>query len=356
MKITTIVGARPQFIKASPVSKALAACGHQEILLHTGQHYDESMSGIFFRELEIRPPDVNLHVGSGSHGKQTAEMLEGIERELLANRPDALLIYGDTNSTLAGALAAIKLGIPVAHVEAGLRSFNRTMPEEHNRVLVDHCSDLLFCPTKTAVRHLASEGVTKGVHLVGDTMLDAVLFHGGLAQKKSAVLQRLGVADKGFYLATLHRPYNTDVSENLQKAMRALGGIGGTVILPLHPRTRGKLQEFKIKVPETVKLVEPLGYLDMLEMTRCARVVLTDSGGLQKEAFFLGVPCVTLRTETEWVETVEAGWNLVVGVEPGDVVKATQQLENTELPPPGTPFGSGAAAEKIVAILEERFS
>lgn len=348
MKIVTVLGARPQFIKAAPVCHALKAAGHEEILVHTGQHYDANMSEIFFEELKIPKPAVNLQVGSGAHGKQTAEMLTKIEEILIREKPAKLLVYGDTNSTLAGALAACKLEIPIAHVEAGLRSFNRSMPEEHNRVLTDHCSELLFCPTDTAVNHLRTEGITKSVHKVGDTMLDAVLQFKKIAASRPT-LKELGLKSKGFYLATIHRPYNTDDPKNLAAALKALGSLDHPVVFPVHPRTKGKLAG--IDLASNIRIVEPLGYLDMLLLQENARVVLTDSGGVQKEAFFLKTPCVTMRTETEWVETVEAGWNIVVGTDPAAVVKAVEQFENKAPAPPAAYFGAGDAAVRIAKIL-----
>jgi len=349
MKIVTILGARPQFIKAAPVCHALKQNGCEEILVHTGQHYDANMSEIFFRELSIPAPSVNLNVGSGGHGKQTGEMLAKIEEILLTHKPDKVLVYGDTNSTLAGALAACKLGIPIAHVEAGLRSFNRSMPEEHNRVLTDHCSDLLFCPTQTAVNHLAFEGIRNGVHLVGDTMFDAVLSFRELARSRSDAMKKFGLKPKNFYLATIHRPYNTDDPVALESAMKALGSLGHQVLFPVHPRTRPKLQS--LSLASNIQLCDPLGYLDMLLLQEEARVVLTDSGGVQKESFFLKTPCVTLRTETEWVETVQAGWNIVTGVDSSAIQKAVEQFErNPPLTPPDY-FGSGDAAARIVRIL-----
>jgi len=354
MNILTIVGARPQFIKAAPVSQALRA-RHREVLVHTGQHYDAAMSDVFFAELGIPEPDINLGIGSGSHGQQTGRMLMAIEEVLLAERPDWVLVYGDTNSTLAAALAAVKLGVPVAHVEAGLRSFNRAMPEEHNRVLVDHCADLLFCPTQTAVDLLAAEGLTSGVHLVGDVMVDALHQHAGLARQRSGVLARLGLEAQGYLLGTVHRPYNTDVPENLRSIFAAFddiyGQIGRPVVLPLHPRTRRQLNELGLAAPAGVRLIEPVGYLDMLALEQAAAMILTDSGGIQKEAYTFAVPCVTLRPETEWVETVQAGWNVVVGADRDAIVQAaTQRVWPAGSPPPV--FGDGHAAERIVDVLE----
>lgn len=352
MKVLTVVGARPQFIKAAPVSRALGAAGHSEFLVHTGQHYDRQMSQVFFEELGLREPAVNLEVGSGSHGWQTAQMLQGLEETMQEQRPDFVLVYGDTNSTIAAALAACKLQLRVAHVEAGLRSFNREMPEEHNRVLTDHCSDLLFCPTQTAVSNLAREGINQGVHLVGDTMFDAILQFGALASGR-ATLAQLGVQRRGYLLATLHRPYNTDVPENLGKILGALADTGETVIFPVHPRTRAKISALNGAlgaIADNVRMIEPVGYLDMLVLEQNARLILTDSGGMQKEAYFSSVPCVTLRPETEWVETVAAGWNVLTGAERDNIVRAVTEHKW----PTGTPpqvFGDGAAAQKIVAVL-----
>ncbi|HID31669.1 MAG TPA: UDP-N-acetylglucosamine 2-epimerase (non-hydrolyzing), partial [Desulfobacterales bacterium] len=325
MRVATIVGARPQFIKAAPVSKALREAAHTEILVHTGQHYDHGMSQVFFEELGIREPDVNLGVGSGPHGWQTAEMLMRLEKVIQEQKPAWVLLFGDTNSTLAGALAACKLRIPIAHIEAGLRSFNREMPEEHNRVVTDHCSDLLFCPTRTAVDNLAREGITHGVHLVGDTMYDAVKEFSEIACRRSTILQQLGLKSKCYLLATIHRPYNTDVPRNLHNILTAFVEVDEPIVFPVHPRTRQRIIEFGLGEPQSensnLQFIDPVGYLDMLVLEQHARLILTDSGGIQKEAYFFGVPCVTLRPETEWVETVEAGWNVVVGSERSLIVQ-----------------------------------
>jgi UDP-N-acetylglucosamine 2-epimerase len=354
MNILTIVGARPQFVKAAPVSQALRA-RHREVLVHTGQHYDAGMSDVFFAELSIPQPDINLGIGSGSHGQQTGRMLMAIEEVLLAERPDWVLVYGDTNSTLAAALAAVKLGVPVAHVEAGLRSFNRAMPEEHNRVLTDHCADLLFCPTQTAVNLLAAEGVTAGVHLVGDVMVDALRQHATVARQRSSLLSRLGLAPQGYVLATVHRPYNTDVPDNLRNIFAALGDIyrqsGRPVVLPLHPRTRRQMGALSLEPPAGIRLIDPIGYLDMLALQQAAHLILTDSGGIQKEAYAFAVPCITLRPETEWVETVQAGWNVIVGADRDAIVEAATQRAWPAGPPPPL-FGDGHAAERIVEVLE----
>jgi UDP-GlcNAc3NAcA epimerase len=322
MKVVTVVGARPQFIKAAPVSRELRKAA-VEILVHTGQHYDDKMSDVFFRELHIPTPDYHLGVGSGSHGVQTGEMLRRTEEVLLAEKPDVLLVYGDTNSTLAGALAAAKLHIPVAHVEAGLRSLNKSMPEEINRLLTDHMSDLLFCPTETAVDNLSREGITKGVHLVGDVMYDSVRFNLRLAEAGSQIVQELQLPPSGYALATVHRAENTDNPERLSAIFQALDLIAAElpVVMPLHPRTRRQL-EMTGRSPARVRLIAPASYLDMLLLEKNARVILTDSGGVQKEARWLCVPCVTLRNETEWVETVQSGWNVLVGTDTRRIVAA----------------------------------
>lgn len=351
MRVVTVVGARPQFVKAGPVSRALREAGHEELLVHTGQHYDDLMSRVFFDELSLPPPDVNLEVGSGPHGRQTGAMLARVEEVLLARRPDRVLVYGDTNSTLAGALAAVKLGLPVAHVEAGLRSFNRAMPEEHNRVLTDHCADLLLCPTQTAVDQLAREGVTQGVRLVGDPMYDAVLTNLERARARGEGPHgRLGLARGDYLLATVHRPYNTDDPAVLRRIVEALEAIGAPVVLPIHPRTRARLQALEGLSLVNVRLIDPVGYLDMLSLLGDCQRVLTDSGGVQKEAYFLGVPCVTLRPETEWVETVKAGWNVLVGDDPARIVSAARGFSPTGERPAS--FGDGRAAQAIVAALE----
>ncbi len=351
MKIASIVGARPQFIKASPVSRALKQAGHHEVIVHTGQHYDAQMSDVFFDEMGIARPDHFLEIGSGSHAEQTGRMMIAVERTLIAERPDRALVYGDTNTTLAAALAACKLGVRLAHVEAGLRSFNRTMPEEHNRVLTDHCSDLLFCPTQTAVDNLANEGIRAGVHLVGDVMYDAVLYFATRAREQSRVLTALGVRPREYMLATVHRAYNTDDPAVLQRLLRALDSIGEPVIFPLHPRTRARLAAYDNGTEaRNVRLVDPVGYLDMLALEQHAKVILTDSGGVQKEAFFFEVPCVTLRPETEWLETVSSGWNVLAGSDPDAIVSAARGGAR----PTGTPprvFGDGRAAVLIAELV-----
>lgn len=316
MKIISIVGARPQFIKCAPLSRELRK-EHEEIIVHTGQHYDPEMSDIFFAELNIPKPDYNLGIGSGNHGAQTGEMLAKIEGVLVNEKPDLVVVFGDTNSTLAGALAAVKLHLPVAHVEAGLRSFDRTMPEEINRVVTDHVSDLLFCPTQTSVDNLAKEGIVNGVHLVGDVMVDALEYNRALAEERSSVLTRLCLDPGNYLVLTVHRPANADSRENMEAILSAVAESGKRTVFPVHPRTRKFLHEYGLweNLPSSITVTEPLGYLDMICLMSHAEKILTDSGGMQKEAYILGVPCITLRDTTEWVETLEGGWNVLVGAE-----------------------------------------
>lgn len=357
MKIATVVGARPQFIKAAPVSRALRQ-KHQEILIHTGQHYDPNMSDIFFRELHIPRPDYNLGVGSGRHGAQTGAILQTVEDVLLKEKPEALLVYGDTNSTLAGALAAAKLHLPVFHVEAGLRSFNRNMPEEINRVLTDHISRLLLCPTQTAIDNLAAEGITHGVYLTGDVMYDAFCYNRRLAQEfshdKGSILEKLGLSSQGYILCTIHRAENTDDPRRLEGILEALARVSQTVVLPLHPRTQKIMDEqglTQLLTGSRVLVLDPVGYLDMIALEAEAQKILTDSGGVQKEAYFAGVPCITLRDETEWVETVGAGWNVLVGADSQAILKAVEEFK----PPSERPqiFGNGDAAGQFLSILDQ---
>ncbi len=329
MKVVSVVGARPQFIKASVLSRELRK-EHTEILVHTGQHYDENMSDVFFKELDIPEPEYNLGIGSGSHGQQTGAMLAAIEQVLLREKPDWTLVYGDTNSTLAGALAASKLNIKVAHVEAGLRSFNRRMPEEINRVLTDHIADLLFCPTQTAVDNLKSEGVVRGVHLVGDVMHEALLWAVERSKTTSTILSRLDLSPKSYRLATVHRSENTDDPDRLSGILQAFNRMPGPLVWPVHPRTRKKLAELDWQPAAQVRMIEPLGYLDMICLQSNAQQILTDSGGIQKEACWLGVPCITLRDETEWVETVQSGWNRLAGARPDSILLAA----STDWAPP----------------------
>jgi UDP-GlcNAc3NAcA epimerase len=349
MKILTVVGARPQFVKAAAVSRVLRET-HTEVLVHTGQHYDERMSEVFFRELGIPEPDYNLEVGSAGHSVQTGEMLIRMEPIFEKEKPDWVLVYGDTNSTLAGALVASKLHIPVAHVEAGLRSFNREMPEEINRVLTDHVSQLLFCPAQKAVDNLKLEGVSSGVHVVGDVMYDAVLRHSDSAEKKSSILSSLDLKPKQYILATVHRASNVDDTGKLLNILETFSMLGETVVFPVHPRTRKAIQTAGVSLGANIKLVEPVGYLDMLWLEKNARMILTDSGGVQKEAYWFATPCVTLREETEWVETVESGWNVVVGVERERIMNAIRNFSIPTSRP--NLFGDGDAAQKIVRLLE----
>lgn len=349
MKVISVVGARPEFVQAAPVSRALRP-RHQEVLVHTGQHYDYGMSAVFFQELGLPAPDYNLEVGSGPQGQQTGEMLARMERVLMDEQPDWVLVRGDTNSTLAGALAAAKLHIPVGHIEAGLRSFNRWMPEEINRIVADHVSDLLFCPTPTAVSNLAAEGIREGVHLVGDVMYEAILYNLSLAEAKSQALTHLGLATGDYLLLTVHRAENTDIEENLHGILAALDRLEELVIFPVHPRTRKRLKELGWPPPSHVRLVEPQSYFEILVLEKNARLLLTDSGGMQKEAYCLGTPCLTLREQTEWVETVEAGWNRLVGTNPEGIVDAVHNFQ-----PPAERralYGDGQTSRSIVRILE----
>ncbi len=319
---------------------------HVDVLVHTGQHYDDNMSDVFFRELDIPEPEINLGVGSGPHGAQTGAMMAGLEKVALQVRPDWVLVYGDTNSTLAAALVAAKLHIPLAHVEAGLRSFDRRMPEEINRVLADHVSDLLLCPTEVAVRNLAREGIERGVHLVGDVMYDAFLFNLDQARQRDAAVKKLGFVHGQFALATLHRAENTDDAARLRSILQGIDQSGLEVVLPLHPRTRARLEG---PPPARIHVLDPVGYLEMLALEEAAAVIVTDSGGVQKEAYFLGKPCVTLRDSTEWTETVEAGWNVLVGGDSDHIAQAMRTFRpNGERP---ELFGDGHAAEKISELL-----
>lgn len=346
--IISIVGARPQFIKAAPVSRALAS-SFREVMVHTGQHYDYGMSDVFYEEMEIKKPGYNLGLGDGTHGEQTGRMLIELEKILDSVKPDCVLVYGDTNSTLAGALAAAKTGIPLAHVEAGLRSYNRAMPEEINRVVTDHVSDLLFCPTGAAVANLAKEGIVKGVHRVGDVMYDALFYNLKLAHRKSQILKRLNLKKSEYALATVHRAANTDDKDRISSILDAFGGLSSQVVFPMHPRTRKMMQAFGLSVKSNVLLVEPVGHFDMLVLQENANAILTDSGGVQKEAYLLGVRCITLREETEWVETVSAGWNKLVGTNTKMILDAYEtwqpQKERTSL------YGDGHSAVQICKII-----
>jgi UDP-N-acetylglucosamine 2-epimerase len=348
MRVLTIVGNRPQFIKSGPVSLALRERGIEEVVLHTGQHYDRELSELFFEELRLDPPAYRLDAGSGTHAEQTARMLPGIEQAVRAERPDWVLVYGDTNSTLAGALAAAKLGARIAHVEAGLRSFDRTMPEELNRILVDRLSALLFCPTEVAVRNLAAEAITEGVELVGDVMLDANLRLAPLARERSTALRDARVEPGGYALLTLHREANVR-PRSLARIAAALNAASEPVVFPAHPRTSAALAEQGIALGPHVRQLPPIGYLDFAALASQARLVLTDSGGVQKEAYWYGVPCVTLRTTTEWVETVETGWNRLTGDDPDLIAEALEESAPPREHPPL--YGDGSASARIAAHL-----
>lgn len=351
MKLVTVLGARPQFIKAAPLSEALRK-NHLEKIVHTGQHYDYQMSDVFFEELGIPKPDYFLGVGSKQHGAQTGEMLTGVEEVLLKEKPDWVLVYGDTNSTLAGALAAAKLHIPIAHVEAGLRSYNRQMPEEVNRVLTDHVSSLMFCPSDRAVKNLALEGLTKGVVRTGDVMADALYFHARRGSERN-MAANLRYPKKSYLLATVHRAENTDNLSRLEGILKAFAQIEGRIVLPLHPRTKKLISDRQMTLPENVEVIEPVGYLEMIILEKEAELILTDSGGVQKEAYLWQVPCVTLRDETEWVETVDTGWNKLAGANPEAIVAAVAGYRKNPLPKYlENLYGNGRASEEIVASIE----
>lgn len=353
VKVVSVVGARPQFIKCAPLSREIRR-HFDEVLVHTGQHYDSGMSDVFFEELRIPRPDHHLGVGSGTHAEQTGAMLVRIEEVLRRETPDLVLVYGDTNSTLAGALAAAKLHIPVAHVEAGLRSFDRAMPEEVNRVLTDHLSSLLFCPTATAVANLEREGIRDGVHITGDVMVDALEFNRVVAAEQSTVLDRLVLSPGNYLVLTVHRASNTDDPVLLGAILGAVGEADLPVVFPVHPRTRHAIAAHGLELPANVLAVDPLGYLDMLRLLGSAHRLLTDSGGMQKEAYVLGVPCVTLRDTTEWVETVALGWNVLAGTDRDAI------LEGIRRPLPAGPrpavYGDGRASGAIVRAIESFFS
>lgn len=350
MKVASVVGARPQFIKAAPVSAALRR-QHSEVLIHTGQHYDDEMSAAFFRGLRIPEPDYNLGVGSGPHGEQTGKMLVELERVLSQVAPDIVLVYGDTNSTLAGALVAAKMGLPLGHVEAGLRSYNRSMPEEANRVVTDHVSAVLFCPTPAAVENLRKEGIVRDVHLVGDVMYDVALQSAQAARSRDT-LARLGLRAGDYILATVHRAGTVEDPPTLKRIVDALVGCGRTVVFPVHPHTRKNLEAFGLWEALRAKIlaIDPVDYFDFLALLMNASKVVTDSGGVQKEAYFFGIPCITLRDETEWLETVEDGWNAVVGTETEDVLDAIANFNPEGIK--SKSFGDGHAAEKIARVLD----
>lgn len=341
-QIFTVLGARPQFIKAAPVSRAIAEAGMTEVIAHTGQHFDALMSDVFFEELAIPKPGYNLEINSLGHGAMTGRMLEKLEEAMLAERPDIVMVYGDTNSTAAGALAAVKLHIPVAHVEAGLRSFNRRMPEEINRVITDHVSALLFCPTQTAVQNLAQEGILNGVHATGDVMFDTTIAAVERARGRSTILDDLKLQCRQYSVATIHRAENTDNPERFARVVAWLEAAARStpIVMPVHPRTRKLLTQRGVS-PAGLTLIDPIGYLDMAWLVNQSTAVFTDSGGLQKEAYFHRVPCVTLRDETEWVETVDAGWNRLWTV--------PDYAPRREIPD----YGDGTSAAVIAKFLRQ---
>lgn len=360
MKIITVVGARPQFIKAAALSRCIKeeyAHEIEEILVHTGQHYDENMSSVFFNELGIPEPKYNLAITAGTHGAMTGRMLEAIEEVLLGEKPDTVLVYGDTNSTLAAALAASKLHIPIAHVEAGLRSFNMHMPEEINRIVTDKLSTYLLCPTNEAVKNLHFEGITKGIHQVGDVMYDNALFFSQQARQKSDILQNLNLRTGEFVLVTCHRAENTDNQEHLTHILKAISEIANDlpVVFPVHPRTFSCINRYGLdSYLQNLVLIKPLAYLDMVALEQSAQVILTDSGGVQKEAFFYGIPCITMREETEWVETVELGWNQVVGADAKKIYTAFLQVKKGKTD--YFPYGDGRTSQRIInSILETEY-
>jgi len=386
MKVVDIVGARPQFVKLAPILKAVEQHNRhhsgpsiQEVLVHTGQHYDYVMSQVFFDEFKLKSPNYHLGVGSGSHAYQTGEVLRRVEEVLVREKPDLVMVYGDTNATLSGALAAAKLHIPVAHVEAGLRSFNRKMPEEVNRVLADHISTLLFCPTKTAVVNLRNEGLARSISggeltpypysspldvscspdmplavNTGDVMYDSVLLYSGLAEKRSSALDNLGLSAKSYALATVHRAENTDDPLRLRSIFEGLQDVaaqGLKVVVPLHPRTKKALSQSRDlqALCPSLSIIDPVSYLDMIMLEKNAQVILTDSGGVQKEAFFFRVPCVTLREETEWVETVQTRWNVLAGCSREMIAGAAQRARSGE--ETAWPYGDGRTAERIIELM-----
>ena len=354
-KILTIVGARPQLIKASTVSRAIKKSGEKEIIVHTGQHFDRNMSDIFINEMGIPEPDYNLEINSLNHGAMTGRMMEKIEDVLLTEKPDLVIVYGDTNSTLAGALAAKKLCIELAHIEAGLRSFNIKMPEEINRILTDRISDYLFCPTGTAVKNLVAEGfknLNSKIYEVGDVMYDAALYYSRFSQDKSSVISGLGLKDRNFVLCTVHREENTDNLKNLKSIISALNNINNKtrVVLPLHPRTRKAIRKHNLKL--AFDPVEPVGYFDIIELLKHCKLVITDSGGMQKEAYFFSKYCITLREETEWIELVDNKVNVLAGTNADKINRAFIQLSEEKPVKKASLFGNGQASEKIVKLLQ----
>ena len=352
MKIVSIVGARPQFIKLAPLSKRIRE-KHDEVIVHTGQHYADFMSEKFFQDLHISIPDYNLGIGSHSHGKQTGKMLIGLEEIIFNEKADLVVVFGDTNSTIAGSLTAAKMHIPIVHVEAGLRSFNKTMPEEINRVLTDHCSDILFAPTANAMKNLKNEGLENRAFLTGDIMLDVLIENLEIAKERTSIIKSLELIPHEYFVLTLHRPYNVDRPELLGEILNILGKIDRKIIFPVHPRTYKIIKEFDIKLQKNIQMIEPLGYLDFIWLEKNALKIITDSGGIQKEAFLLEVPCITVRTETEWVETVESGWNIITGFDMRKLLDAICNFspdgKRSEI------FGRYSCAHRMVKIIENHF-
>jgi UDP-N-acetylglucosamine 2-epimerase len=353
MRVLSVVGARPQFVKAALLSAELARRGIDEIVVHTGQHYDREMSGVFFEELQLPAPAYNLGVGSGGHGVQTGEMLKRLEPVAQRESPDWVLVYGDTNSTLAGALTGAKLHVPVAHVEAGLRSFNREMPEEINRIVADHVADLLLVPNQHAAKQLEEEGITRGVRIVGDLMVDLALQVASKLPAHPPILDRFGVQPRAYCVATIHRAGNTDDPRTFARLLQGLRSVDRPIVFPVHPRTSEIARRAGAGEGDNLILCEPLPYVEMLALLSQAATLFTDSGGLQKEAFVLKVPCVTLREETEWLDTLEDGWNVLTGSDPEKIFEASRRLTPARQ---GTPFGDGTAAKRIVDALRERAS
>ena len=355
MQIITIIGARPQFIKAAAVSRAITNYGTaiREQIIHTGQHYDSNMSDVFFEELAIPEPKFNLGIGGGTHGQNTGRMIEAIENILLNEKPDAVLVYGDTDSTLAGAIAATKIQLPIIHIESGLRSFNRRMPEEINRILTDHASDFLFTPTSIASDNLSREGIPRQrIFLVGDVMLDSTKLFGEISDRRSNMVEALGLSPKKYVLATIHRKESTDDKRTLTSIVQGIGCSSEQIIGPIHPRTKNRIEQMGLSIPSNITFIEPVGYLDMLQLEKHARLIATDSGGIQKEAYFHGIPCLTVRSETEWTELVDAGWNVLAN--PNDFHQITQALKTHDIPPNSSElmYGDGKASEKIIEVID----
>lgn len=348
MKIISIVGARPQFIKLAPLSKEIRKY-HQEIIVHTGQHFDEEMSETFFVDLKIPKPDYNLEISGGNHGEQTGKMLQSIENVLVNEKPNLVIVFGDTNSTLAGSLAAVKLGIKTVHVEAGLRSFNKSMPEEINRIVSDHTSDYLFVPTAVAIKNLEREGLGTKSYLTGDIMVDSLLYANSIATSKNNSNNH-----ENYYLLTLHRPYNVDDPHKLEKIIKLLNSLNKLVVFPVHPRTKNIIEKNNILLGSNIKLINPLGYIDFIALQSDAEKILTDSGGIQKEAYILQKPCITLRSETEWIETVESGWNMLLNVEKDNEIVEKIIAFSPPEPHPDI-FGVNVSVKMVKIINEEIF-